>query len=72
MSAGLLEGRGLPERFSLEKDFLEKECTRLSIGAFISSGYFLDIGLPEDYSRAQKDLPRLFEGLPRVSGGASP
>jgi len=37
-----------------------------SIGAFLSDGYFIDIGIPEDYDRGQTTLPlisnRLFDG----------
>jgi len=40
--------------FSFEKDFLEKKFT--PIYTFISDGYFIDIGVEEDYLRAQKEL----------------
>lgn len=56
VNAGLFAGRELPERFSFETDFLEREVARLNIGAFISDGYFIDIGIPEDYARAQGEL----------------
>lgn len=49
----------LPEKFSLEKDCLEKYFNILKIGGFPSSGYFLDIGIPEDYEKAQHDLKGL-------------
>ena len=26
--------------------------------AFVSDGYFVDIGVPEDYFKAQKELPQ--------------
>jgi D-glycero-alpha-D-manno-heptose 1-phosphate guanylyltransferase len=55
----LLHGLGLPERFSFETDFLEKRVTDFFIGAFPSDGYFLDIGIPEDYAKAQRELPGL-------------
>lgn len=42
-------------KFSFETDFLEKEINNIEIGAFISEGYFIDIGIPEDYARAQKE-----------------
>lgn len=44
------------EPFSFEVDFLEKECVKLNINAIISDTYFIDIGIPEDYERAKKDL----------------
>lgn len=31
-----------------------------AIGAFIADGYFIDIGIPEDYVKAQKDFKELF------------
>lgn len=43
-------------KFSFETDVLEKEFNNINIGAFISDSYFIDIGIPEDYARAQKDF----------------
>ena len=45
-----------PAQFSFETDFAEKACDRLNIRAFFSSGYFIDIGIPADYERAQQGL----------------
>lgn len=39
--------------FSFEADFLEKKCNEMSIGGYISTGLFIDIGIPSDYERAQ-------------------
>ena len=39
------------KKFSFERDFLEKDV--LNAMAFESRGYFIDIGIPEDYARAQ-------------------
>lgn len=41
-------------KFSLEKDFMEKKLTEMKMAAFPSSGYFIDIGIPEDYALARK------------------
>jgi len=38
--------------FSFEKDFLEKNITTLKFTCFESKGYFIDIGIPEDYYKA--------------------
>jgi D-glycero-alpha-D-manno-heptose 1-phosphate guanylyltransferase len=47
----------LPEgRFSFERDFMEQRTESIRIGAFPSDGYFIDIGVPEDYRRACTDL----------------
>lgn len=43
-------------RFSFEKDFLEKQVSTGTIAGAISNGYFIDIGIPEDFERAGHDL----------------
>lgn len=43
----------LPEIFSFEKDFLETNIQKLAIKGFVSEGYFIDIGIPEDFQKAQ-------------------
>lgn len=53
----LLDRAELPERFSFEKDFLEREVGNLRPQAFFAEGYFIDIGVPADYERAQTELP---------------
>lgn len=50
----------LPGAFSLEKDFLEKEYVNEHFYGFTSSDYFIDIGIPEDYNRAQTEFIKLF------------
>jgi D-glycero-alpha-D-manno-heptose 1-phosphate guanylyltransferase len=53
----LLEEWPLGQPFSIEKDVLEKQApTRRFIG-MPSDTYFIDIGIPEDYARAQSELP---------------
>jgi D-glycero-alpha-D-manno-heptose 1-phosphate guanylyltransferase len=42
--------------FSIEKDFFEKQADQLLIKGFESDGYFIDIGIPEDYNKAQHDF----------------
>lgn len=44
------------ECFSFETDFAEKFCDKLKIPVCFSDGYFIDIGIPEDYARAQKEF----------------
>lgn len=51
----------LPEIFSFEKDYLEKKISSQTNGvvkifSVIQDSYFIDIGIPEDYERAQKEL----------------
>jgi len=44
------------KKFSFEKDVLEKNAGRGNLSGFISDSYFIDIGIPEDYSRASLEL----------------
>jgi len=54
----LFEPFNLPEIFSLEKDFLKVNVAGLGALAFVSTSFFIDIGLPEDLSRAQTEMSR--------------
>jgi D-glycero-alpha-D-manno-heptose 1-phosphate guanylyltransferase len=42
--------------FSIEKDFYEKRINELHMFGFEYDGYFIDIGIPEDYKKAQDDF----------------
>lgn len=44
------------KNFSIEKDFFETKLNELKIFGFELEGYFIDIGIPEDYKRAQHDF----------------
>ena len=44
------------QKFSFEKDLMTKYYTQECFYAMPSDGYFIDIGIPEDYSRAQQEL----------------
>src|SRR6185295_1555141 len=48
--------KSFPAVFSFEKDYLEKEFSSRQILGMISDAYFIDIGIPEDYQRAQEEL----------------
>ena len=45
-----------PRKFSFEKDLMTKFYTQELFYAMPSNGYFIDIGIPEDYARAQQEL----------------
>ncbi|MBP6431027.1 MAG: nucleotidyltransferase family protein [Ferruginibacter sp.] len=45
-----------PEKFSFEKDYLEKHITTQKIHGQIHDEYFIDIGIPEDFEKAQTEL----------------
>lgn len=47
---------GLSEKFSFEKDFLEVYCQQKAIKGRIEDAYFIDIGVPEDFRKANIDL----------------
>jgi D-glycero-alpha-D-manno-heptose 1-phosphate guanylyltransferase len=47
-----------PEKFSFEKDFLERYCADGIVSGFVQDAYFIDIGIPEDYERANRELGR--------------
>jgi len=50
--------RSLPQKFSFEKEYLETFCREGKFYASIQNGYFIDIGIPQDYQRAQLELQR--------------
>ncbi|WP_455639382.1 nucleotidyltransferase family protein [Parabacteroides sp.] len=45
-----------PDKFSLEKDFFETAVHTSTLSGYLSDGYFIDIGIPEDYAQAQTDF----------------
>lgn len=46
----------LPEKFSFETDYLEQHYHKTRMLGIIQDKYFIDIGIPEDFERAQKEL----------------
>ena len=50
----VLTTKNLPAIFSFEKDFLEKNVDAMLIKGFPYDGYFIDIGIPEDFNTAQE------------------
>ncbi len=53
MSPLVLAKAGLSGRFSLEQDFFEQQTNDLHLQGVPLTAYFIDIGVPEDYARAQ-------------------
>ena len=49
----------LPIQFSFEKDVLEKIYKSTDIYGLAFDNYFIDIGIEEDYIRAQQEFPQL-------------
>ncbi len=52
---------GLPEKHSFEKDYLEQFIGKRKIFGQIQDRYFIDIGIPEDFERAQTELADLLK-----------
>lgn len=46
----------LPDKFSFEKDYLEVFYDKRRMYGVIQNEYFIDIGIPQDYERAQSEL----------------
>ncbi|HEX2534929.1 MAG TPA: HAD-IIIA family hydrolase [Chitinophagaceae bacterium] len=48
----------LPEKFSFEKEYLEDTQSGHLLYGVVQDGYFIDIGIPEDFEKAGRDLQR--------------
>ena len=48
-----------PKRFSFEQEVLEPLTQYGLVAGVVQDGYFIDIGIPEDYARAQRELPEI-------------
>lgn len=44
------------ENFSYEKDFLQPNISQIKLTGYIAAGYFIDIGIPEDYHKADREM----------------
>lgn len=55
----------LPSQFSFETDVLAPFLGRLRPTVFLHTGYFLDIGVPEDLDRAQVELAARIDTAPK-------
>lgn len=52
----IFRGLDLPKIFSMEKEIFETRTANLKIMGFPFPDYFIDIGIPEDFEKAQKDF----------------
>ena len=60
----IFTGKAFPDKFSFEKDYLEKTLSLSkgkdkSICGSVQDDYFIDIGIPEDFNRVQTELALL-------------
>ncbi len=51
----------IPDKGSFEKDVLEAHVANHILQGYISSAYFIDIGIPTDYQKANNDFRELFQ-----------
>lgn len=56
ISKNLFNDYNFPKKFSFEKDLMEKYYQQDKFYGTVSNGYFIDIGIPEDYARARVEL----------------
>jgi len=60
LNAARLLAAGLPGQFSFEKDYLEQQLNgpkgNRAVYGLVQDEYFIDIGIPADYERAQQEL----------------
>jgi D-glycero-alpha-D-manno-heptose 1-phosphate guanylyltransferase len=61
--------RGLPSRFSFEKDYLGEFLLSKKFFGNIQDVYFIDIGIPEDFIRAQDELKQIPFHLENIKQG---
>ncbi len=61
LNPNLFNNFNLAKIFSFEKDFMAKYLDKLRPNSFISDDYFIDIGIPEDYKKAQIEIPRIIK-----------
>jgi D-glycero-alpha-D-manno-heptose 1-phosphate guanylyltransferase len=59
MNLGLASLLPNKEKFSFETDFLQIKTQDIALGGYLDEGEFIDIGIPEDYARAQEYLTSL-------------
>jgi len=63
LNRSTIEALHLPEVFSFEQDFLAVQYAEMKMYGYVSDTYFIDIGIPEDYERAQTELPQQFKRM---------
>lgn len=56
INAGIFERLMLPEKFSFEKDIMESYIDELAIYGMEQDNYFIDIGIPSDFEKANLDF----------------
>lgn len=57
----ILANYQLAKQFSFEQDFLGKYFNQIKAFGFAANSYFIDIGIPQDYQKAQNELPKIIK-----------
>ena len=55
-----LSGLQMPPKFSFEKELLQPLATQNIFRGMVCNRYFIDIGVPDDYFRAQREFAAMF------------
>ncbi|MGN0235696.1 MAG: HAD-IIIA family hydrolase [Paludibacteraceae bacterium] len=55
-----LQSLQMPQKFSFEKEMLQTMVKSIHIYGMPTDNYFIDIGVPEDYYRSQREFANLF------------
>ena len=50
---------GMSEKFSFETEVLQKQAKILNVNGLICDNYFIDIGIPEDYAKANNEFDKM-------------
>jgi D-glycero-alpha-D-manno-heptose 1-phosphate guanylyltransferase len=56
----VFEKENMPIKFSFEEDFMTPKLRDIMVLGYETEGYFIDIGIPDDYKKAQNELPQKF------------
>jgi D-glycero-alpha-D-manno-heptose 1-phosphate guanylyltransferase len=56
LNTGRFRQQRRPTVFSFEKDYLEVFFSAMPMYGCVQNGYFIDIGIPEDFERAQQEM----------------
>ena len=59
LTPSMYQSLNITGKHSFELDVLQKHIAELSPKAYITSEYFIDIGIPEEYEKAQHELPNI-------------
>lgn len=59
INKNLFSTLSLPEKFSFEKDVMETHINDIPFYGCVQDGYFIDIGIPSDFAKANQDFKNL-------------